>query len=183
MNCNEVRYHLKVIRKGYKNISVKLLMTNVLMVFVCAVLVLFWLEEPADEWHTTTFTLSHFEYRHTRFSGSLVLFTTDDREYRLSDYFGEIRGIKHQLIEGQQYMAIYSERLSTKFIRGLEDEELVYINVDESRAFDTKRRLWVTVLAVGYMFFCLIQNLVFAISCVRKTEKRRIERIRKSGNM
>ena len=59
MTRGDMKYYLKVIRKGYKGISAHLGLTNFLMIVLVGLLGFVLLSyEAADEWHNTTFTLS-----------------------------------------------------------------------------------------------------------------------------
>ena len=132
--------------------------------------------EPANEWHTTTFTLSHYEYRSLRGVGVLDLYTTDGRCYALNQNEETIR---YQLKEGQQYSAVYSDDFFHDIIKGLSDTEGEYLNADEMRKSHTTERLWFSILLVLCILILLISNSVYAISCIRVEEKKRRKRINK----
>ena len=177
MNRNTMRYYLKIVRKGYKNISAPLgLATFVLLVLAGLFTFLLLVYEPANEWHTTTFTLSRYEYRYLRYGGVLDLYTTDGRCYALNQNEETIR---YQLKEGQQYNAVYSDDFFHDIIKGLSDTEGEYLNADELQRSHTTERLWFSVLLVLCILFLLISNSVYAISYIRAEEKKRQERIRK----
>ena len=173
MTCGDVKYYLKVIRKGYKDISPLLALTNFVMIVLIGLLgLLLLVYEPADEWHNTTFTLSHFEYRYSRGGGVLYLYTTDNRSYALNHNEGEIR---YQLKEGQQYKAVYSADLFHDVIKGLEDTEHQYINADEMRKSHEMERVWFVILLILSVSCVIIINSLYANFCVRE-EKRKIQR-------
>lgn len=130
------------------------------------------LYEPANKWHDTTFTLSHFEYHYARGGAILYLYTTDNRCYVLNHNAQEIR---HQLKEGQQYKAVYSADFFHDIIKGLEDLEYEYINDDEMRKLHETERMWFKVVIIFCTSLLLILNSVYAISCVQE-EKMRIQR-------
>lgn len=177
MTRGEIKYYLKVIRKGYKDISALLGLANFVMIILVALFAfLLLVYEPANEWHNTTFTLSHFEYRYSRGGGVLHLYTTDNRHYALNHNEGEIR---HQLKEGQQYKAVYSADLFHDIIKGLEDAECEYINADEMRKLHETERVRFVILLIFSVSFLIITNSLYANFCVRE-EKRRIQcRVRK----
>lgn len=181
MSRNAMKYYLQIVRKGYKktykNIFAFLGLTNVLLV-VLAGLLLFMLlvYEPANQWHTTTFTLSHCEYRYSR-GAVLDLYTTDGGCYVLNQ---NAETIRHQLKEGQQYNAVYSDDFFHDIIKGLSDTEGEYLNADEMRKSYIIERLWVSILLVLCVLILLVSNSVFAISCIREEEKKRRKRIMKN---
>ncbi len=179
MNLGEIKYYLKVIRKSYKNISVPFWLANFVMIALAGVFAFLLVAyEPTDEWHTTTFTLSHFEYRYARGGSVLGIYTTDNRRFALNHHAGEIR---HQLKDGQQYKAVYSNDLFHDIIKGLEDTECEYLSTDEMRELHRIERVWFSCIVVINISLLLILNSAYAISSVQE-EKRRIQsRIRKKG--
>ena len=177
MNRNTMKYYLKIVRKGYKNISAPLgLATFVLLALAGLFAFVLLVYEPANEWHTTTFTLSHYEYRYSRGGAVLDLYTTDSRRYVLNQNEETIR---YQLKEGQQYNAVYSDDFFHDIIKGLSDTEGEYLNADEMRKSYTTERLWFSILLVLCILIPLISNLAYAISCIRDEEKKRRKRINK----
>ena len=176
MTRGEVKYYLKVIRKGYKNVSPPFVLTNfVILILVGVSVFLLLVYEPANEWHATSFTLSHIECRFaTRYSSEpvLYLYTTDNRCYALNHNTGEIR---YQLKEGQQYQAVYSADFSHDIIRGLEDVEYEYINADEMRKLHEAERTWFIILLILFVSVLITINYLYARYCVRE-ERRRIQR-------
>lgn len=177
MTRGEVKYYLRVIRKGYKNIAPLLALTNFVMIVLIGLLgFLLLVYEPADEWHNTTFTLSHFEYRYSRGGGVLYLHTTDNRSYALN-HNEEI--IRYQLKEGQQYNAVYSADLFHDIIKGLEDAEHQYINADEMRKSHEMERVWFVVLLILSVSFLIIINSLYANFCIREEKGRIQRRVRK----
>ena len=179
MTRGTINYYFRIIRKGYKNISALLVLANfVLTVLAGLFLFLLLVYEPANEWHNTTFTLSHYDYRYTRYGGVLDLYTTDSRRYVLNQN-DEI--IRHQLKEGQQYHAVYSDDFLHDIIKGLSDVEREYLNADEMRKSHTAERLWFSVLLALCVFLLLLFNSIYAISCVKAAEEKRRQRIRKKG--
>ena len=177
MNRNTMQYYLKIVRKGYKNISAPLgLATFVLLALAGLFAFVLLVCEPANEWHTTTFTLSHYEYRYSRGGGVLDLYTTDGRRYVLNQNEETIR---HQLREGQQYHAVFSDDFFHDIIKGLSDTESEYLNADEIRKSYTTERLWFSILLVLCILIPLISNSAYAISCIRDEEKKRRKRINK----
>ena len=178
MTHGEVKYYLKVIRKGYRNISAPYGLASFVMIFLVGLFAfLLLVYEPANEWHNTTFILSHFEYRYVpRGGGVLDLYTSDGRHYALNHNEEEIR---HQLKEGQQYLAVYSDDFFHDIIKGLKDADHEYINAAEMRKIHEKERFWFRTILVLCSFLLLLINSVYAISCIKK-EKRRIQcRLRK----
>lgn len=177
MHRGDIKYYLKVIRKSYKNISAIIGLANFVMIVLCGLFVFVLLVyEPANQWHTTTFTLSHYEYRYASGGGVLDIYTTDNRRYALNHNEGEIR---HQLIEGQRYKAVYSDDLFHDIIKGLEDSECEYLDVDEMRELHKTERTWFAGLLITCISLLLILNSAYAISSLQE-EKRRIQsRIRK----
>ena len=177
MNRNTMKYYLKIVRKGYKNISAPLGLANFVFVALAGLfLFLLLVFEPANEWHTTTFTLSRYEYRYSRGVGVLDLYTTDGRWYVLNQNEETIR---YQLKAGQQYNAVYSDDFFHDIIKGLSDSEGEYLNADEMRKSHTTERLWFSILLVVCILILLISNSVYAIFCIRTEEEKRRKRINK----
>ncbi len=174
MNRNTMKYYLKIVRKGYKNISAPLGLANFVFVALAGLfLFLLLVYEPANEWHTTTFTLSHYEYRYSRGGAVLDLYTTDSRRYVLNQN-EEI--IRHQLKKGQKYHAVYSDDFFHDIIKGLSDTEGEYLNADEMRKSHTTERFWFRVLLGLCVLLLLISNSVYAIFCIRAEEEKRRKR-------
>ena len=177
MNRNTMQYYLKIVRKGYKNISAPLgLATFALLALAGLFAFVLLVYEPVNEWHTTTFTLSRYEYRYSRGGGVLDLYTTDGRCYALNQNEETIR---YQLKEGQQYNAVYSDDFFHDIIKGLSDAEGEYLNADEMRMSHTTERLWFSILLVVCILILLISNSVYAIFCIRTEEEKRRKRINK----
>ena len=177
MNRNTMQYYLKIVRKGYKTMPGILgLVTFVSLVFAGLFAFVLLVYEPANEWHTTTFTLSRYEYRYSRGGGVLDLYTTDGRRYVLNQNEETIR---YQLREGQQYHAVFSDDFFHDIIKGLSDTESEYLNADEMRKWYTTERLWFNILLVLCILILLISNSAYAISCIRDEEKKRRKRINK----
>ena len=177
MTHGDVKYYLKIIRKGYKDISgIYGLASFVMIVLVglCAFLLLVY--EPANERHNTSFTLSHFEYRYSRGVVVLDLYTTDNRRYVLNHNGEEIR---HQLQQGQQYNVVYSDDLFHDIIKGLEDTKGEDINADEMRKSHEKERFWFSAILIVCSILLLSINSVYAISCIKEENKRIQRRLRK----
>ena len=177
MTCGEVKYYFKVIHKGYKDCSPFWGLTNsIILLLICLFCFLLLVYEPADKWHDTTFTLSHFEYRYSRGGGVLYLYTTDNRNFALNHNVGEIR---YQLKEGHQYSAVYSDDLFHDIIKGLEDSEQEYIDVEELRHRHKTERIWFVALLILFIFVLITMNFLYAHSCVREEQKRIQRRMRK----
>ena len=177
MNRNTAKYYLRIVRKGYKTMPGILCLVTLVSI-VLAVLFTFVLlvYEPTNEWHTTTFTLSHYECRNSRGVPVLDLYTTDNKCYVINQ---NVVTIRHQLREGQQYNAVYSDDFFHDIIKGLSDTEGEYLNADEMRKSHTTERLWFSILLVLCILILLISNLAYAISCIRDEEKKRRKRINK----
>lgn len=152
------------------------LVTFVSLVFAGLFAFLLLVYEPANEWHTTTFTLSRYEYQYSRGGGVLDLYTTDNKCYGINQNEETIR---YQLREGQQYNAVYSDDFFHDIIKGLSDTEGEYLNADEMRKSHTTERLWFSILLVLCILILLISNSAYAISCIRDEEKKRRKRINK----
>ena len=173
MTRGEVKYYLKVIRKGYKNISAFYGLANFVMIVLVGLFAfLLLVYEPASEWHNANVTLSHFEYRYSRGGAVLYLYTTDNRRYVLNHDEEEIR---HQLKQGRQYIIVYSDDFFHDIIRGLEDSECEYINAEEMRRSHETERFWFSTILILCSFLLLLINSIYTISCI-KEEKRRIQR-------
>ena len=172
-----MQYYLKIVRKGYKDFSALLGLTTFALLSLAGLFAFMLLVyEPANEWHTTTFTLSHYEYRYSRGGAVLDLYTTDSRRYVLNQN-EEI--IRHQLKEGQQYHAVYSDDFFHDIIKGLSDTEGEYLNADEMRKSHTTERFWFRVLLGLCVLVLLISNSVYAIFCIKAEEEKRRKRISK----
>jgi len=180
MTRGDMKYYLKVIRKGYKGISARLGLTNFLMIVLVGLLGFVLLSyEAADEWHNTTFTLSYFECSYSgRYSSEPViyLYTTDGRNYALNHNTTELRKL---LKEGQEYQAVYSADLFHDIIRGLEDADRQYLNAEVMRKSSETERVWLIGFLILIGSLLVIINSVYAISCIRVEEKKRRKRIEK----
>jgi hypothetical protein len=172
-----MQYYLKIVRKGYKTMPGILgLVTFALLILAGLFAFVLLVYEPANDWHTTTFTLSRYEYQYSRGVGVLDLYTTDGRRYVLNQNEETIR---YQLKEGQQYNAVYSDDFFHDIIKGLSDTEGEYLNADEMRKSHTTERLWFSILLVVCILILLISNSVYAIFCIRTEEEKRRKRINK----
>ena len=168
MNRNTMQYYLKIVRKGYKTMPGILgLVTFVSLILSGLFAFVLLVYEPANEWHTTTFTLSHYEYRYSRGGGVLDLYTTDGRRYVLNQNEETIR---YQLKEGQQYNAVYSDDFFHDIIKGLSDTEGEYLNADEMRKSHTTERLWFSILLVLCILILLISFVHFHNILYHKTK-------------
>lgn len=177
MTHGEVKYYLKIIRKGYKDISALYGLASLVMIVLVGLFAFLLLAyEPANEWHNTNFTLSHIESRYSRGGAVLDLYTTDNRRYVLNHNEEEIR---HQLKQGQQYNVVYSDDLFHDIIKGLEDSECEYINVDEMRKSHETERFWFSTILVLCSILLLLINSIYAISCIKEEKKRIQRRLRK----
>ena len=177
MNRNTTKYYLKIVRNGYKTMPGILgLVTFVSLILAGLFAFVLLVYEPANDWHITTFTLSRYEYRYSRGVPVLDLYTTDNKCYVINQ---NVETIRHQLREGQQYHAVYSDNFFHDIIEGLSDTEGEYLNADEMRKSYTTERLWFSILSVLGILILLISNSVYAISCIRVEEKKRRKRINK----
>ena len=177
MTHGDIKYYLRVIRKGYKKIpAIYGLISFVLIVLAGLFVFVLLVYEPANEWHNTTFILSHFEYRYSRGGGVLDLYTSDGRCYVLNHNEEEIR---YQLKEGQQYNAVYSDDFFHDIIKGLKDTDHEYINAAEMRKSYEAERFWFSALLILCSFLLLIMNSIYAIFCVQEEKKRIQNRLRK----
>ena len=177
MNRNTTKYYLKIVRKGYKTMPGILGLVTFASIALAGLFAFVLLVyEPANDWHTTTFTLSRYEYRSSRGVPVLDLYTTDNKCYVINQ---NVETIRHQLREGQQYHAVYSDNFFYDIIKGLSDTEGEYLNADEMRKSHTTERLWSSILLVLCILILLISNFVYAISCIRAEEKKRRKRISK----
>ena len=173
-----MNYYFKIVRKSYsyKNIPALLGLANFLLLILAVLLVfLLLVYEPANEWHTTTFTLSHYEYRYSR-GAVLDLYTTDGRRYALNQ---NAETIRYQLKEGQLYHAVYSDDFFCDTVRGLTDTEGEYLNSDETKKLHTTERFWFHGLLRGCFLILLTANSLYAIFCVIEEEEKRRKRINK----
>ena len=179
MICGEIKYYLNAIRKGYKKIpAVHGLINFILIAFAGLFAFVLLVYEPANDWHDTTFTLSHFEYRYSRGGSVLDLYTTDGRCYVLNHNEEEVR---HQLKEGQQYDAVYSDDFFHDIIKGLTDADQEYINAAEMRKSYETEHFWFCLLLILCSLLLLLNNSIYTISCV-KEEKKRIQKRQKKEN-
>ena len=177
MNRNTMQYYLKIARKVYKTMPGILgLVTFVSLILAGLFAFVLLVYEPTNEWHTTTFTLSHYECRDLRGVPVLDLYTTDNKCYVINE---NVETIRHQLREGRQYHAVFSDDFFHDIIKGLSDTESEYLNADEMRKWYTTERLWFNILLVLCILILLISNSAYAISCIRDEEKKRRKRINK----
>ena len=177
MNRKTMQYYLKIVRKGYKTMpGILFLVTFVSLILAGLFAFVLLVYEPANDWHTTTFTFSRYEYRYSRGVPVLDLYTTDNKCYVINQ---NVETIRHQLREGRQYHAVFSDDFFHDIIKGLSDTEGEYLNADEMRKSYTTERLWFSILLVLCILILLISNSVYAISCIRDEEKKRRKRINK----
>ena len=177
MNRNTTKYYLKIVRKGYKTMPGILGLVTFASIALAGLFAFVLLVyEPANDWHTTTFTFSRYEYRYSRGVPVLDLYTTDNKCYVINQ---NVETIRHQLREGQQYNAVYSDDFFYDIIKGLSDTESEYLNADEMGRSYTTERLWFSILLVLCILIPLISNSAYAISCIRDEEKKRRKRINK----
>ena len=179
MTQGKIKYYLKVIRKGYKNIPAVLGLANFALIALAGLFAFVLLNyEPANEWHDTTFTLSYAESRSTRGGTVLDLYTTDKRHYVLNHNDEKIRPY---LKSGQQYKAVYSDDLFHNIIKGLEDTEKEYLNVDEMRkAFETERGWFVRLLILSVSIWIIINSVYttfYICNQKKKTKNRRRKKV------
>ena len=101
------------------------------------------------------------------------LYTTDKRHYVLNHNDEKIRPY---LKSGQQYNAVYSDDLFHNIIKGLEDTEKKYLNVDEMReAFETERSWFARLLILSVSIWIIINSVytAFYICSEKKKAKNR----------
>lgn len=178
MTRGEMQYYLKVIRKGYRALSGITALSNAVMLLLLVLPVfLLLVYEPADAWHDTSFTLSHFEYRYNRGGAVLDLYTTDDRRYVLNH---NEREIGEQLTEGQQYQAVYSDDLFHDTIKGLADAQRAYINTDEMRAAHRAERVWFVALLIFSVSALILTNGLYIKCCIRGEKRKMRHHARRS---
>ena len=178
MSRNTKKNYLKIVREGYKEIYAPLKFANSMLLILAAMFALILLAyEPADEWHTTNFTLSRYEYRSVSRGGLVLdLYTTDGRYYTLNK---NVRTIGHQLKQGNKYNAVYSEDLFRDIIKGLSDTDDEYLNADEMRKSYTTERLWFSALLVVCVFLLLTFNSVYIIYCIKTDKNKKRQRKKK----
>ncbi len=174
---NQLKYDLKVVRKGYKDISPILGLTNfILLTVVCLFAFLLLNYESAKDWHTTSFVLQSTEYRYSRGGGVLDLHTTDGRVFVLNQNEEVIR---YQLQEGSTYVAVYSDDLLHDTIKALSDDGTELLNIAVTEAKFHKDRAFMLIVMVVSSSVTIFINVIFSLFCIQE-ERRRMRKFQKS---
>lgn len=174
---NQFKYDLKVVRKGYRDISPILGLTNfILLTVVCLFAFMLLNYEPAEDWHTTSFVLQATEYRYSRTGGVLDLHTTDGRVFVLNQ---DDEVIRHKLQEGSTYFAVYSDDMLHDIIKALSDNETELLNLAVTEAKFHKDRAFMLIVMVVSSSLTIFINVIYSLFCIQE-ERRRMRKFQKS---
>ncbi len=174
---NQLKYDFKVVRKGYRDISPILGLTNfILLTVVCLFVFLLLNYEPAKDWHTTSFVLQSTEYRYSRGGGVLDLHTTDGRVFVLNQNDEVIR---YQLQEGSTYVAVYADNLLHDTIKALSDDETELLNIAVTKSKFHEDRVFMLIVTVVSSSLTIVINVIYSVFCIQE-ERRRMRKFQKS---
>ena len=173
MDINQIKYDIKVIRRGYKNISAICGLANFcLLAIICLFTFLLVIYEPSSVWHTTSFVLQSTEYRKTRGGGVLDIYTTDGRRFVINHNDETIR---YQLVEGSTYNAVYSDDFFHDTIKALDDNKTELLSITDTTKDFHKERVFLfsgTGISLALVIFT---NIFYSVSCVKEERKRMLK--------
>ena len=177
MDIGQLKYDLRVVRRGYRQLSGILWMANLLLLLLAGLFTFLLLAyEPSSDWHSTAFTLDYMDYRHTRSGGVLDLYAADGRCFVVNQ---NDEAIQHQLVVGQTYSAVYSDDLFHNILQSLRDGSTEYLNLEASvnKYRISNRIAW--ILAIACWSALVLLNVLYSAQCIRE-EHRRMLSYRKS---
>ena len=177
MDIGQLKYDLRVVRRGYRQLSGILWTANLILLLLAGLFTFLLLAyEPSSDWHSTVFTLDCMNYRHTRIGGVLDLYATDGRCFVVNQ---NDEAIQHQLVVGQTYSAVYSDDLFHNILQSLRDGSTEYLNLEASVSeYQSASRIaW--ILAIACWSALVLLNVLYSAQCIRE-EHRRMLSYRKS---
>ena len=173
MDINQLKYDIKVIRRGYKNISAIFVLTGFcLLVIICLFTFLLVIYEPSSDWHTTSFVLQSTEYRYSRGGGVLDIYTTEGRRFVINHNEETIR---YQLVEGSTYNAIYSDDFFHDIIKALDDDKTELLSITDTKSDFHKERIFLFSGVGISLVLAMLINGFYSISCVKEERKRMLK--------
>lgn len=177
MDMNQIKYDIKVIRKGYKNFSAICGLVNFgFLAIICLFSFALLVYEPSADWHMTSFVLQSTEYRYLRGGGVLDIYTTDGRRFALNQNEETIRD---QLVDGLTYDAVYSDDFFYDTIRALSDDETEYLSITDTKNKFQKERVFLFSGTAISLTLDIFINVIYSVSCV-KNERKRMKRYQNS---
>lgn len=177
MDVGQLKYDLRVVRRGYRQLSGVLWTANILLVLLAGCFTFLLLAyEPSSAWHSTVFTLDYMNYRHTRSGGVLDLYTTDGRRFVLNQNDEVLRD---ELVIGQTYSAVYSDDLFHDILQSLHDGSTEYLNLETSVAeYQSASRIaW--ILAIACWAALVLLNVLYSAQCIKEERRRMRKRMQK----
>lgn len=125
------------LKKVKKNIFYKYLCTYVILIFILVFLALMATDQPPQQWEKTNITCREISWRIKgleRFR-SKVIISVDGRLFYINNDIGD------RLSAGKKYSIVYSKTFLGNYeITAIEDDETVYLSLDESIAQWEERR-------------------------------------------
>ena len=170
MDIGQLKYDLRVVRRGYRQLSGILWTANLILLLLAGLFTFLLLAyEPSSDWHSTVFTLDCMNYRHTRIGGVLDLYATDGRCFVVNQ---NDEAIQHQLVVGQTYSAVYSDDLFHNILQSLRDGSTEYLNLEApvSEYQSASRIAW--ILAIACWSALVLLNVLYSAQCIREEHRR-----------
>lgn len=170
MDVGQLKYDLRVVRRGYRQLSGILRTANLLLLLLAGLFTFLLLAyEPSSDWHSTVFTLDCMNYRYTRSGGVLDLYATDGRCFVVNQ---NDEAIQHQLVVGQTYSAVYSDDLFHDILQSLRDGSTEYLNLEASvnKYRISCRIAW--ILAIACWSALVLLNVLYSAQCIREEHRR-----------
>lgn len=170
MDVGQLKYDLRVVRRGYRQLSGILRTANLLLLLLAGLFTFLLLAyEPSSDWHSTVFTLECMNYRYTRSGGVLDLYATDGRCFVVNQ---NDEAIQHQLVVGQTYSAVYSDDLFHDILQSLRDGSTEYLNLEASvnKYRISCRIAW--ILAIACWSALVLLNVLYSAQCIREEHRR-----------
>lgn len=170
MDVGQLKYDLRVVRRGYRQLSGILRTANLLLLLLAGLFTFLLLAyEPSSDWHSTVFTLDCMNYRYTRSGGVLDLYATDGRCFVVNQ---NDEAIQHQLVVGQTYSAVYSDDLFHDILQSLHDGTTEYLNLEASvnKYRISCRIAW--ILAIVFWAALVLLNVLYSAQCIREEHRR-----------
>lgn len=177
MDVKQAKYYWKVVRRGYKEISLWIWLLNLIFLIICAVSTFLLLAyEPVEDWHHTSFILESSEYRYVKGGAVLDIYTNDGREFVIN--VNEDNVAKH-LEKGQIYSAVYSDDRFHDIIKALSCGENELLSIEyTSKNYRRDRLIWMSSAIISFLLIILAN--AFCVVCIIKEDKRRIRKYMKS---
>lgn len=177
MDKGQIQHDFQICCRAVRNTPPWLLLANfcLILIFLTSFFILR-VYEPPSQWHETSFVLAETEYRAIKGGAVLDLYTTDGRRFVLNRNDEEIRNV---LKLSERYYAVYSDDYFHDIIQALEDEERVYLDLEESMGQYYNNKLLFTSVASVCLFVLVICNGIYVAGCIREERQRMRVRSRK----